>query len=481
MISDEKKRPSVTLRRFEFSDIPDKVRWINDPQVNRYLHYDLPLEIEKTEQWFLANQDRTDRFDAVILADGQPVGLIGLLSIDYEKRDAEYYIALGEPEWFGKGIAAQATAQILEYAFSDLALNRVYLTTERENKSALRLYERVGFAYDGSMADSEPGKVFFQMESADFCADSPTPILRLTDEAENEIYMKRDDLLPFSFGGNKARKAAYFFREIDAGAYTCVVTYGSSSSNHCRVVANLAAARGLPCTIISPAESAAPTSNSAFMAMFGAKIITVPVSDVHDTIEHLLRSLTACGETPYFIPGGGHGVLGTTAYVDCYRQIRRYERANHLYFDDIFFASGTGTTQAGLICGQLLAKDRRNIVGISIARKNPRGRQVVIDSIRDYLTEKHVIFREEEIERSTVFCDDYTGDGYAKSDERIGRTIDEMLLKNGVPLDPAYTGKAYAGMLDYLRKNRIRNHRILFIHTGGTPLFFDYFHEKKSE
>ena len=81
MISDEKKRPSVTLRRFEFSDIPDKVRWINDPQVNRYLHYDLPLEIEKTEQWFLANQGRTDRFDAVILADGQPVGLIGLLSI----------------------------------------------------------------------------------------------------------------------------------------------------------------------------------------------------------------------------------------------------------------------------------------------------------------------------------------------------------------------------------------------------------------
>ena len=73
-----------------------------------------------------------------------------------------------------------------------------------------------------------------------------TPIQKLGETSGNTLFMKREDLIPFSFGGNKARKAEYFFKEIDEGGYDCVVTYGSSSSNHCRVVANLAAARGLP-------------------------------------------------------------------------------------------------------------------------------------------------------------------------------------------------------------------------------------------
>ena len=281
--------------------------------------------------------------------------------------------------------------------------------------------------------------------------------------------MKREDLIPFSFGGNKARKAELFFEEIDRGDYDFVVTYGSGSSNHCRIVSNECVRRGLGCMIISPEEASDSTYNSLMMELFGAEIITVPVAEVHDTIERTLEDLRAKGRKPFFIEGGGHGNTGTEAYVRCYDEIREYEEAEGLNFDYIFFASGTGTTHAGLVAGQLLRGDDRKIIGISIARKNPRGRNVVIDSIRSYVGDR---FTDGEISDRTVFLDDYT-EGYGKEDPRVIRTIEGVLKKYGIPLDPVYTGKAFMGMKEYIEKNSIRDKNILFIHTGGTPLFFD--------
>lgn len=291
--------------------------------------------------------------------------------------------------------------------------------------------------------------------------------------AENTLFIKRDDLIPVSFGGNKARKAVLFFREIDAGDYDCVVTYGSGSSNHCRVVSNLAAMRKMPCYIIEPQEASKPTFNRKMMELFGAQWITVPVCDVHDTIENKLRQLQAQGKKPYFIPGGGHGNLGTQAYVNCYEEIRAFEKEWQTYFDYIFLASGTGTTQAGLICGQLMYGDARKIVGISIARKNPRGGQVVVDSVQSYLDAMRIGMTEEEIRRATVFDDSYTEGGYGKESDKIQQEIKQMLLQHGIPLDTTYTGKAYWGMRDYIQRWGIKGKNILFIHTGGTPLFFD--------
>lgn len=294
-----------------------------------------------------------------------------------------------------------------------------------------------------------------------------TIIQDLGEYGGNHLWMKREDLIPFSFGGNKARKARLFFEEIDKDRYDCVVTYGSGSSNHCRIVANECCRRGMKCYIISPEEASDPTYNSQMMEMFGAEITTVPVSQVHDTIEGKISELVKAGKCPYFIEGGGHGNIGTKAYVQCYEEIRAYEKANGMHFDYIFFASGTGTTHAGLVCGQILHRDERRIVGISIARKNPRGRSVVLDSIRSYLGDQAA---EEEIQEKTLFIDDYT-DGYGNEDDRVIQTIDTVLKEYGIPLDATYTGKAFMGMTEYLRD--IKGKDILFIHTGGTPLFFD--------
>lgn len=300
-----------------------------------------------------------------------------------------------------------------------------------------------------------------------------TPIYKLEDN-ENKVYIKRDDLLPFSFGGNKARKAEKFFEEIDKGNYDCVVTYGSSSSNHGRIIANMAKARELECIIISPQEASKETFNSEIMRYLGAKIIVTPVTEVAKTIDDLLFELESNGKKPYFIQGGGHGNLGTQAYVDCYEEIREYEKDNAIKFDYIFLASGTGATQAGLVCGQLINNDNRNIVGISIARQNPRGRDVVVESIRDYLQSRKIEIDSSRIEEKSIFTDEFICGGYGKFNSKIERVIETSYKKYGLPLDPTYTAKGFFGMLSYIKNKKILGKNILFIHTGGTPLYFDY-------
>ncbi len=288
--------------------------------------------------------------------------------------------------------------------------------------------------------------------------------------AKNTIFWKREDCLPFSFGGNKLRKALLFFNEIEKRGNDCVVTYGTSSSNHSRIVANVAASVGIPCYIVSPEEAQQATNNSRIVQLFNSQLIITPLSDVNKTITRTLTALRNKGLEPFFIPGGGHGNLGTQAYVQCYEEILDQEKRMGIYFDYIFHASGTGTTQAGLICGKMIHADERNIVGISIARRNPRGRQVVIESVKEYMKSRGKAVA---TDGAVEFIDDYVLEGYGSCNDKILKTIVDVLATDGVPLDPTYTGKAFWGMLEYLRKNGIKGKDILFIHTGGTPLFFD--------
>lgn len=304
---------------------------------------------------------------------------------------------------------------------------------------------------------------------------APTPLYCL-DKGENNLYIKRDDLFPFSFGGNKARKGVLFWEEFLAGGYSCVVTYGSSSSNHCRVIANLAASYNVACYIISPEEASEPTYNSYMMGLFGAEITCVSVHEVHDTIEAKLQDLRDAGEKPYFIYGGGHGNIGTEAYRLAYEEIREYEKTQGIHFDYIFHASGTGTTQAGLIAGKLISGDTKEIVGISIARKNPRGGAVVQESVDDYLSSQGIKVDSQTIAQNTIFVDDYTKDGYGKTSRDIQLVIQKVMKDYGIPLDKTYTAKAWWGMEQYIASHKIAGKNILFIHTGGTPLFFDGIH-----
>lgn len=469
----------ISIRQFDKKDIPNKVRWINDSRNNKYLHYDLPLEIGKTEKWLEKNYKREDRYDAVIEVDNIPVGIIGLINIDNEEKTAEYYITIGEQEYKGKGVAFKATKLILEYGFEKIGLKEIFLSTETENYPAIKMYEKVGFKRQGcKKLYASKSAYIYAIKKEDIYSETFSPIYRIGDVLDNSLYIKREDFIPISFGGNKARKAKLFFDLVDEGGFDCIVTYGSSSSNHCRIVANMCAARGLKCIIISPKGEKLGTYNQKMMNFFGAEIITCNLEDVSDSIHEAMIYQRKLGANPFFIEGGGHGNVGTQAFVDCYNEIINYEKKNESEFDYIFLASGTGTTQAGLVCGNLLNNGKKEIVGISIARKNPRGRDIVVDSVETYLREKKLHIDPSRINAGVEFVDKYVLDGYGRYTDDVEAVIDLMLKKHGVHLDPTYTGKAFWGMLEYIKEKRIKNKQILFLHTGGTPLFFDYLNAK---
>lgn len=307
-----------------------------------------------------------------------------------------------------------------------------------------------------------------------------TPIVPLSENyTDNQIYMKRDDLIPFSFGGNKARKAAEFYKEIKKENADVVMTYGSNSSNHCRIIANMAVAMGLSCHIISPEENKEILYNTEMVSRFGAVIETCPVTKVAETIDRRIETYKKEGKMPYFITGGGHGNPGTESYVKAFREILGQEKEAGLYFDYIFHASGTGATQAGLVCGKLLEKDeKRKIIGISIAREEDRGRKVVKESIGEYLDEE---FPKLYTEDALIFTDAYRCGGYGVCTPEIKGTIDRVFEREGIPMDGTYVGKAFHGMVQYLRDRNIKGQKILFIHTGGAPLFFDHLEREKSK
>lgn len=139
----------VNIRKFQEKDIPYKVKWINDKNNNKYLHYDLPLNEDKTLLWFKTLGNRDDRIDYTIIYGEQPVGLIGLLNIDYKNKKAEYYICIGEGKFKRKGISIIATDLLIKIAHREFGLNKIYLYTEVGNITAQRFFEKVGFKKEG--------------------------------------------------------------------------------------------------------------------------------------------------------------------------------------------------------------------------------------------------------------------------------------------------------------------------------------------
>lgn len=142
------RKNDIVIRDFSLEDIPLKVEWINNPENNYFLHYDLPLEIKKTQEWFLKRS--INRIDCIIEYNQIPVGLIGFLNIDSVNCKAEFYITIGDTSFKRKGIGLHATQLMIEFAFSQLELNKIYLNVDEENNAACALYEKAGFYCEGN-------------------------------------------------------------------------------------------------------------------------------------------------------------------------------------------------------------------------------------------------------------------------------------------------------------------------------------------
>ena len=310
-----------------------------------------------------------------------------------------------------------------------------------------------------------------------------TPIQRLDfpNHRNVRLYCKREDLLPFSLGGNKVRIGQAFYADMLAKGKDCMMVYGNSRSNLCRVLANLCRAHQIPCYMICSREegeeSGIETNNSRLMKWLGAEVIPCEKTNIAQIVEDTINRLTAEGKHPYYIFGDkyGTGNEGTPvqAYVDGYREIRQWEKQESILFSHIFFASGTGSTQCGLVSGKILEQGSEKIVGISISsREYERAMKVMQTGIQDYFAKNHLglpvdFAKELQLEMG------YRQEGYGKYDERIMKVIREEFCRNGLPLDPTYTGKAFWGMKEYIEEHQLEDCDVLFLHTGGTPLFYD--------
>lgn len=313
---------------------------------------------------------------------------------------------------------------------------------------------------------------------------SPTPIQEVSlPEAVasgNRIFVKRDDLIPCALGGNKVRIAREFLGDMRARGCDALVMYGDLRSNLCRVLAILCHRDQVPCLMIATSEGdvTGRSFNQDVIGRLGVEVLECAKTDIAATVDLALERLSSRGLRPYYIYGDrtGSGNEGTAAnaYARAYGEICAQERELGLRFDLIITPYGTGCTQGGLVCGSLCAGDGREIVGISISSRPPeRALRVLDDTIRSWFGREGRDLLEG-YSRHINLQTAYTCGGYGVRDRRVDELIERMLLEEGLPLDPTYTGKAFRGMLDYLDDRGVRGKSVLFLHTGGTPLFYDY-------
>ena len=298
-------------------------------------------------------------------------------------------------------------------------------------------------------------------------------------DSGNEVYLLREDQIPVALGGNKVRIAAEFIRDMYVQGANSLIMYGDRRSNLCRVLALACKAEQIPCLMITTSDpSAVPAFNERIITGLDIDIIQCEPGAIADAVDEAQKRLTDQGYRPYYIYGSrlGTGNEGTAAnaYANVYKQILAWEDEHRVAFDLIVLPYGTGATQGGLVAGSVAAQDNREIVGISISSRTPqRAMSILADSVASWFDKEGITCPADYRQALHLECG-YNCGGYGMPDKRVDETIRMMLQDAAIPLDPVYSGKAFLGMRDYLNDHGICNKRILFIHTGGLPIFFDH-------
>ena len=276
----------------------------------------------------------------------------------------------------------------------------------------------------------------------------------------------RDDIYPFLGGGNKGRKIKYIEKDIILKKCNAVVTTGGIQSNHCRALAILAAKNNWGCTLVIHGNKELfykEAGNALMMRLSGAEIIFVSADKIQETMDQVMLDYFSSGSSPYYVWGGGHTLEGGKAYIDAIEDVYDYSIENNWEPDYIFLASGTGSTQAGIISGLDKMNFDTQVIGISIARNRKRAEEVV--SL--FCNKLEVAFNIKSLKKDIIVLDDYLCGGYEKYDSNIDKVTENALSNYGFLLDHTYSGKAFYGMLDFIKVNNITNNNILFWHTGG--------------
>lgn len=312
----------------------------------------------------------------------------------------------------------------------------------------------------------------------------PTPIEELSrlslELGGPTLFMKRDDMLGLAGGGNKTRKLEFLVADALAQGADTLITCGAVQSNHCRLTLAAAVKEGLNCRLVLEERVAgsydpeASGNNFLFRLMDAEKLYVVPGgSDMPAEMQKAADMLSAEGRKGYIIPGGGSNPLGATGYVACAQEIIAQAFEMGLAFDHVVCASGSAGTHAGLVTGFQATNSGIPVIGINVSRKKAEQEDIVFDLANR--TAAHLGVKAK-IDREAVVCfDQYVGPGYSLPTAEMAEAVRLLARLECILMDPVYTGKAMAGLIDLVRRGHFSpEEKILFVHTGGSPALYAY-------
>ncbi len=293
------------------------------------------------------------------------------------------------------------------------------------------------------------------------------------------LWIKRDDCTGIATGGNKVRKLEFLMGEALAQGATHIVTQGAVQSNHVRQTAAVAAKLGLRCTAIL--ENRVQTNdpdylqggNVLFDHLMGINIEYRPGgTDMQAAIEEVGARLAGDGETPYLIPGGGSNPVGALGYASVALELLNQANEMNLKIDRIVHATGSAGTQAGLVAGLVALNAAIPVLGIGV--RLPKDRQEA--NVHKLAEATSKLIGGPSIPREAVEANcDYVGDGYGIPTKGMAEAVMLLARNEGIFLDPVYSGKGMAGLIDLVRKKTFANsENIVFLHTGGQVGLFGY-------
>ena len=313
---------------------------------------------------------------------------------------------------------------------------------------------------------------------------SPTPLERLDNLSRQRggptIWLKRDDCTVVAGGGNKVRKLEFLAGEAVAQGADHLITQGAVQSNHVRQTAAVARRLGMTCSAIL--EHRIDTNDRDYLEsgnvlldhLFGCALTYRPAgTDMQAAIEAEAEQLRAAGKKPYVIPGGGSNRVGALGYVGCAQELLHQADEMGLRIDQVVHATGSAGTQAGLVVGLEGINSGVHVLGIGV--RAPRDRQEanvhkLAEATADYLGIKGGI------SRTAVEANcDYVGTGYGIPTDGMKEAVRLLAETEGVLLDPVYSGKGMAGLIDLIGKGKYsKGENIVFLHTGGAVGLFAY-------
>jgi D-cysteine desulfhydrase family pyridoxal phosphate-dependent enzyme len=310
----------------------------------------------------------------------------------------------------------------------------------------------------------------------------PTPVERLDRlgrEIGIDLAVKRDDFTGFGGGGNKVRKLEYLMADAVSKDVKVLITTGGHQSNHARMTAAAARKFGMrPVLVLRGNRPAVLQGNLLLDHLLGAEIDFLDPDAYFTEIEPRMRAHAATararGEAPYIIPLGGASALGAMGYVSAVRELaQQYAQTGSPAPDLIVAPVGSGGTLAGLLIGCAMFWPDTKVAGIAVSGSAvPFAERIaVMANAGAELLDLGRRFQPSEIRIETG----YVGEAYAVPSPEGNAAIVRMARTEGIFLDPVYTGKAIAGLLDCVRQGSIpQGSRVLFVHCGGSPALFPH-------